>query len=543
MLAAHHVSKSHGTSVVLDDVSVVVGPRARIGVVGPNGVGKSTLLRILGGMEAPDSGSVVRRPAELTVGYLPQEHVAEPGETVLDALARRTGVSAADAALQTAAADLSAERAGAADVYSSALERYLTLGGPDLPARAAEICEDLGLPAEKLEAPVDSLSGGQRARASLAAILLARFDVFLLDEPTNDLDFDGLATLERFVDRLDAGLVVVSHDREFLDRTIDRVLELDEHSHRATEFAGGWSAFLEERETARRHQYEAHERFTTERSRLLDRARRQRQWSQSGVARVKKKQPDNDKALRNARIEATEKQAAKVRITERALERLDEVEKPWEGWRLDLDVSAKTRSGDVVAELRDAVVERGSFRLGPVDLDVRWGDRVAITGANGSGKTTLLGAMLGTIPLTSGTARVGPSVVVGELDQSRAAFLGSEDLLSAFTDASGLRPGDARTLLAKFGLVADHVLRPAASLSPGERTRAVLALLMHKGANCLVLDEPTNHLDLPAIEQLEIALDGYAGTILLVSHDRALLDRVKTTRTVHVADGAVTEAR
>ena len=541
MLAAHHLSKSHGTSVVLDDVSVVVGPRARIGVVGPNGVGKSTLLRILAGVEAPDAGKVVRRPAELTVGYLPQEHTALPGETLLEALARRTGVTTADADFQSAAADLAAERPGADDRYAAALERYLALGGPDLHARAAEVCEDLGLAADRLDVPVDALSGGQRARAGLAAILLARFDVFLLDEPTNDLDFDGLATLERFVDGLDAGLVLVSHDRAFLDRTIDRVLEIDEHTHRAREFAGGWSAFLEERDVARRHQYEAHDRYATERDRLLDRARRQRQWAQSGAVRTKKNAPDNDKAQRGFKINATEKLAAKVRITEKALDRLEEVEKPWEGWRLQLDVAARTRSGDVVAQLHDAVVERGSFRLGPVDLDVRWGDRLVITGANGSGKTTLLAAMLGRLPLTSGTQRLGPSVVVGELDQRRRAFLGDDDLLAAFTAASGLIPGEARTLLAKFGLGADHVLRTAASLSPGERTRAVLALLMHAGANCLVLDEPTNHLDLPAIEQLELALEGYDGTLLLVSHDRALLERVETTRTIVVADGVVTE--
>jgi ATPase subunit of ABC transporter with duplicated ATPase domains len=170
---------------------------------------------------------------------------------------------------------------------------------------------------------------------------------------------------------------------------------------------------------------------------------------------------------------------------------------------------------------------------------VGWGDRLAIVGANGSGKTTLLGALLGRLPLSFGSQWMGPGVEVGELDQARGAFLGSGDLLRAFGDASGLVPGEARTLLAKFGLGAEHVLRPASSLSPGERTRAVLALLQQRQANCLVLDEPTNHLDLPAIEQLESALDGYEGTVLLVTHDRALLDAVAITRTVVVEDGAV----
>src|ERR687889_1107733 len=203
-----------------------------------------------------------------------------------------------------------------------------------------------------------------------------------------------------------------------------------------------------------------------------------------------------------------------------------------------MHVAAAPRAGAVVAVLRGAVVRRGSFTLGPVTLRIDWADRVAITGANGSGKSTLLAAMLGRIPLDEGTAALGPGVVVGEIDQARALFLGGEPLLDAFTGVSGLLPADARTLLAKFGLRADHVLRPAGTLSPGERTPAALALLQARGVNVLVLDEPTNHLDLPAIEQLEQALDAYAGTLLLVTHDRRLLDAVHVDRAVPVASVA-----
>jgi ATPase subunit of ABC transporter with duplicated ATPase domains len=186
-------------------------------------------------------------------------------------------------------------------------------------------------------------------------------------------------------------------------------------------------------------------------------------------------------------------------------------------------------------------VRRGSFTLGPVDLQIDWADRVAITGANGSGKSTLLAAMLGRTTLDGGTATLGPGVVVGEIDQARALFLGDEPLLEAFATVSGLVPAEARTLLAKFGLRAEHVLRPAGTLSSGERTRAALALLQAVGVNLLVLDEPTNHLDLPAIEQLEQALDSYQGTLLLVTHDRHMLDVVTTNRHLEVDDGKVTD--
>jgi ATPase subunit of ABC transporter with duplicated ATPase domains len=251
-----------------------------------------------------------------------------------------------------------------------------------------------------------------------------------------------------------------------------------------------------------------------------------------GVRREHKSPRDNDKAQRDWRINRTEKQAARVRTSEKALTRLDTVDKPWEGWQLQFEIAEAPRSGDVVVRLQDAVVERGNFRLGPIDLEIAWGERVAIVGPNGSGKTTLLHAITGRLPLAQGDRWLGPSVVIGELDQVRGGFLGGEAMLDAFTRASGLIAQDARALLAKFSLLADHVGRAAVTLSPGERTRAALALLMARGVNCLILDEPTNHLDLPAIEQLEAALAGYTGTLLLVTHDRRLLDAVSTTRAI-----------
>jgi ATPase subunit of ABC transporter with duplicated ATPase domains len=210
------------------------------------------------------------------------------------------------------------------------------------------------------------------------------------------------------------------------------------------------------------------------------------------------------------------------------------VDKPWEGWELRLELATAARSGAVVFRLEDAVVERGAFRLGPLDLEIGWAERVAILGQNGSGKTTLLGALLGRVPLTTGTRWMGPGVVVGELDQARDRLSTAEPVLHTFTAAAGLLPREARSLLAKFGLGAADVQRSGAALSPGERTRAELALLMARGTNCLVLDEPTNHLDLPAIEQLEQALDTWEGTLLLVTHDRRLLDSVQVTRTVEL---------
>ena len=417
-----------------------------------------------------------------------------------------------------------------------ALERFTGLGVADVDARIDAVLDDLGLPAGLASQAVSTLSGGQRAKVALAAVELSRFEVTLLDEPTNDLDFEGLRRLESRVHSRRGGMVVVSHDRDFLARTVDTVLELDAHHRSGREYGGGWSGYQAERANARRHAAEAYEVYQTRRSRLEDRADRQRQWATTGVRKENRQPRDHDKAQRAFRINRTEKLAAKARQTDRASEALEVVEKPWEGWDLRFSIEEVRRAGAVVARLTGATIERGTFRMGPVDLQIDWGERVTLTGANGVGKSSLVGALLGTVPLAAGEQWLGPSVVVGELGQDRRAGSDAErvDLVRSVMKRCGLTQSEARSLLAKFGLDAEHVTRPVDTLSPGERTRAELAVFQSLGVNFLVLDEPTNHLDLPAIEQLEQALAGFGGTLLLVSHDRQLLESVDITRTLEL---------
>ncbi|WP_306207639.1 ABC-F family ATP-binding cassette domain-containing protein [Actinoplanes sp. RD1] len=539
-LIARDLAAGHGDRVLFRSLDLVVAPGDVVGLVGVNGAGKTTLLRTLAGIVPVEAGSVSLSPPTATVGYLPQERERRAGETVRDFLARRTGVGPAQAAMDAAAEALAAGAAGADETYATALERWLDLGGADLDERAGEVAADLGL-GVALDHPMTALSGGQAARAQMASLLLSRYDVFLLDEPTNDLDLDGLRRLEEFVGGLRAGALLVSHDREFLARTVTAVLELDLAQQQVNLYGGGYEAYLEERERARRHAREDYEEYADKRASLEDRARMQRNWMETGVRNARRKSKDNDKIGRAMRAESTEKQAAKARQTQRMIERLEVVEEPRKEWELRMEIAAAPRSGSVVATLRDAVVRRGGFTLGPVTLQIDWADRVAITGANGAGKSTLLAALLGRITPDSGSAHLGSGVVVGEVDQARGLFLGDEPLLTAFgTAVPDMTDADVRTLLAKFGLKAAHVMRPAVTLSPGERTRAALALLQARGVNLLVLDEPTNHLDLPAIEQLESALATYPGTLLLVTHDRRMLEAVHTTRHLEVADGRVT---
>jgi ATPase subunit of ABC transporter with duplicated ATPase domains len=538
-LHARNLKLTIGKAVIFADVELQVAPGWRVGLVGPNGVGKSTLLRVLAGTQRIDAGKVTVVPASATIGYLPQEPDRSEHETVRDFLARRTGVAEATAELDAATTALSVGEAGSDDRYSDALDRWLALGGADLDVRVGPVWAELGLVERVLDQPMSTLSGGEAARVGLAALLLARFDVFLLDEPTNDLDLDGLARLERWVTGLSAPVAVVSHDREFLRRTVTHVAELDEFTHRLTMFSGGWDAFLAERELAARHARERYEEYADKRANLAGRAQREREWATQGASKAKKNPADNDKNIKAFKINQSEQLAGKAARTEKAMERLEVVDEPREAWQLRLSFGETARSGDVVARLTGAVASNGSFVLGPVDLTIGAGDRIAIVGHNGSGKSTLLDVVLGRRRLDAGDRWFGPGVVVGELEQRREQLSDDATVLAAFMAATGMLVPEARTLLAKFGIGAGEVDRPTASLSPGERTRLVLALLMATGTNCIVLDEPTNHLDLPAIEQLEQALDAFGGTVLLVTHDRALLESVRLTRTIRLEGGKV----
>ncbi|MXP20752.1 ATP-binding cassette domain-containing protein [Gordonia sp. HNM0687] len=549
-LVAKDVAGGYADRVLFDHLDLTVAPGDVVGVVGANGSGKSTLLRILAGELAPLEGSVTRSPADAFVGWLPQEHERVPGETVGQYVARRTGCAAATAAMDAAAAVLADPQppAGGDDpaaVYAAALDHWMATGAADLEDRLPGVLADLGLDVGVVEpesASMTGLSGGQAARVGLAALLCSRFDIVLLDEPTNDLDLDGLMRLENLVRGMRGGVVLVSHDREFLARSVTRVVELDLAQHTNTVFGGGYESYLEERAVARRHRREEYEEFAAKKADLVARARTQREWSSQGVRNAIRKAPDNDKIRRRAAMESSEKQAQKVRQMESRIARLDEVVEPRKEWVLEFTIGSAPRSSSVVATLNNAVVRHGDFTLGPLSLQVNAGDRIGITGPNGVGKSTLLGLLLGRIMPDDGTAQLGANVAIGEIDQARGQFTGTRPLADRFGDlVPDFAPAEIRTLLAKFGLRAAHVERAVGDLSPGERTRAALALLQARGTNVLVLDEPTNHLDLPAIEQLESALQSYDGALLLVTHDRRMLATVRTNRSWHVDGGHVTE--
>jgi ATPase subunit of ABC transporter with duplicated ATPase domains len=374
-IAARDIVVSYGRVTVLDGLQLNVDPGQRIGLVAPNGCGKSTLLRVLTGQLPPERGSVQYTPPNATVGLLAQEPERVSGETVRNALTRRTGVRAANNALDASTDELATGVTGADDRYAAALERWLDLGGADLDARIGATWAELGLAPRLLDADMQALSGGEAARVSLAAILLSRFDVLLLDEPTNDLDLPSLQRLEQFVVSQRVGVVLVSHDRAFLERTITHVAELDARTRRITMYAGGWQSYVDERSLAARHAQEAYDVSESKRGTIVARGQREREWATQGVAKAKRAVKDGkevDKHIKNFRMQGSEQLAARARRTEKMLERLPDVDEPWKPWELRFTIAEAPRAGAVaLLPATNSASARSASRL-PVESGLQF---------------------------------------------------------------------------------------------------------------------------------------------------------------------------
>ncbi len=526
------VAASFGARPLFSGLDLTVAPGDVVALVGANGTGKTTLLRIVAGEHRPDAGGVRLSPADASVGYLPQSP-PRASETILDYALRRTGVGAVAAAYEAAADGMASGTPGSADAYAHALDRWLALGGADLEPRLASVLARIGL-AVDLDRPLGTLSGGQASRAALASVLVSRYDVLALDEPTNNLDAAGLDALTEFVRGVGSPVLVASHDRAFLDAVATSVCELDSTQQSVNHYAGGWSDHRDAKALARRQAEDAYAGYERRRDALVEQARRQTEWARKGRAAIARrpsggKVPRVDPQWDENKARDLDVKAARARD---AVDRLEAVEQPRKEWQLRFAIKEAPPSADVVLTLDAVVARNGAFEVGPVSAQVERGARVALVGPNGSGKTTLLECVLGRRTPASGRISWGTRTAVGVLDQDRTTIAGPRPLLEVAAGALGSTDtASVRTLLAKFGLGAEHVDRPCSTLSLGERTRAALAVLQGREVNVLVLDEPTNHADVEAIEQLQDALVAFGGTVLIVTHDRTLAEALAPTVT------------
>ncbi|CAB4897067.1 unannotated protein [freshwater metagenome] len=537
LLDARAVTRHHGPRTVLTDVDVRVHTTSRVGLIGPNGSGKTTLLRVLAGLERPDGGTVARHG---TVGHLPQLADRDDPRPARAVVLERLGVADAGAAVDALTDRLAAGELDVIDDHAAALARWLALGGDDAPARLAAAADEVGLPAALLDRPLGRLSGGQAARVGLAALRCSRHDVVLLDEPTNHLDAHGLAVLRRVLREHRGGLVLVSHDRALLTDAVDELVVLgdpDAPDGTALHHGGGFASWEHEREEARRRAGAEHGDAVRARAALRAAADETRARAAAAHRRAGRATHDGDKHAKEWVRSRAEGMQRRARVVEGRAGRAVP-EKPREAATLRLVLSPAERRAPWAVALEGAVVRRDGFVLGPVDLEVGHGDRLLLAGPNGSGKSTLLGALAGDLPLEAGRRVVAPGAELAALGQARDALLDDDDgAADAVARLAGVGPTAARTAMATFGLSAEVVVRPPRSLSPGELTRAELAVLALRRTTCLLLDEPTNHLDLPSLEALEAALRDWPGALVVAGHDRRFHEGLGITQTVRMGGG------
>jgi ATP-binding cassette subfamily F protein 3 len=527
MLYVNNISKRYGAQPILEEISFVVNPGERVGLIGPNGGGKTTVLRIVAGLEAPDAGSV-SLAATATLGYLPQGLDLDTARTVGEEV--RAGIPGWEAARQEVERLTSqmgivqgAALEALVDAYGEALVRFETLGGYEVEQRTTEVLAGLGLSDVFPDTPIARLSGGQRTRVGLARILLAQPTLLLLDEPTNHLDIEALEWLEGFLSIYKGAALIVSHDRTFLDHTVRRTLELDERTHRLTEYSGNYSDYEAAKDRERGKQWAAWKDQQAEVRRLQADIRRTKEQ-----ALHVEESTINDQTRRYAK-KVAKKAKARERRLERYLASEERVEKPGQTWQMKLDFGEMPHGGQIVVMLNDLghrFGERWLFRN--VSQTLQHGERIAVLGPNGSGKTTLLRLIVGEIGPAEGNVRLGTNVHVGYMPQEQETLDPEATPLSIVRQAAPLSETEARNLLHYFLFGGDDVFVPVGQLSYGERARLLLARLVLTGANLLLLDEPINHLDIPSRERFLAALEAFPGTVLTAVHDRAFIDAFAT---------------
>jgi ATP-binding cassette, subfamily F, member 3 len=526
MLTVHALSKSYGIDTIFQDVSFSLNPGERLGLVGPNGCGKTTLMRILAGAEQPDTGNFQYNPPGLRLGYLPQGLTPIPGETLSSFLDRMTGdLLTSGARLEILAAALAAEpqNPNLQGDYDAALERMQTAA--KLQGQVGEALESLGLGDYPLETPIETLSGGQKTRLALAGVLLSSPQLLFLDEPTNHLDIDMLEWLEDWLvnSPLTRGsaILIVSHDRAFLDGTVSGILEMDPLTHTVRSYTGNYSEYVAQKLAERERHRQAYTDQQEEIARLRSAAELVRGQA---VFRKGGKADSGDKFAKGFFSDQSRRTVARAKNIEHRLEKMlneDRIEKPRQSWQMKLDLSQAPTSGrDVVVMDELSIGYDPVVLLSDINLDVRYGQRIALIGPNGAGKTTLLRTIAGALPPLAGRIRLGSGVRIGYMAQEQETLQADSDALTILRDLAPLNETDARAFLHQFLFSGDEVFIPVSKLSYGERARLMLACLVASGCNLLLLDEPINHLDVPSRSRFEQALATFKGTVLAVVHDR-----------------------
>ena len=538
MLQVSNVSKSFGDNLLFEKVSFTVNAGERAGFIGPNGCGKTTLLKIVVGEVQPDSGSAWLSPGDLRAGYLAQALEYEPGQTVgrvlKDAVA---GLTEAERRLEELTARMAAAEGPALEhllaEYGRALEAFERLGGYGVEARAEAVLEGLDLRYVDQATPVEILSGGQKTRLGLARLLLSSPDLLLLDEPTNHLDIEALEWLEGFLLGFRGAAIIVSHDRALLDRTVDSILELDPLARTVSVYPGSYGDYVEAKEREREKHWAAYKEQQEFIAHLQGTIAAKKGYARSI------EQGTIDFAPRKIAKGIARKAVVQQRRLERLLESEERIDRPGRTWQMKVEFLDTPASGRDVLYLDGVSVGYGGRALlRDIDLTLRAGERIVLVGANGTGKTTLARLIAGELEPLAGRVRVGAGVKLGYYAQEQEDLDPESTPYETIRAVAAMDETEARTFLHYFLFGGDEAFVPVGSLSFGERARLALARLVARGCNFLLLDEPINHLDIPSRSQFEQAMAAFQGTVLAIVHDRYFIERFATGLWA-IEDGAV----
>jgi ATP-binding cassette subfamily F protein 3 len=542
MLQVQHLRKQYGAATILTDITFLINDGEHVGLIGPNGAGKSTILRCITGLEQPDAGTIVRSPPSLTIGYLPQGFENLGNRSVHDVLmAAQAPLLEAERALEAAAEALAtaSDTEQAMQAYEAALTRFEVLGGYERQHRAAAVLEGLGLGTIAPETPANTLSGGQKTRLGLATLLLSEPDLLLLDEPTNHLDVAALEWLERFVQQYPRAVLIVSHDREFLDQTATRILALDMATRTIKSYVGNYSDYAE----ARAHELELQAEAWQKQQEYISKVEADIARLKGQALSVELSTTPRQPTIRRIAKKVAKKAKSRERKLERYLESEERVERPKQSWGLKLDFGPPPPGGRAVLRVQDVAFRYPTAPseqpdlLRDVNFEVQHGERIALVGPNGAGKTTLLRLIAGQLTPTEGQIRLGTNIRLGVMAQEQETLDPNRTVLETVLHERPMSETEARNLLHFFLFGGDAVFRRVKECSLGERSRLQLALLVLRGCNLLLLDEPLNHLDIEGREHFEQALEAFEGTVIAVAHDRAFL-RTFAERIIEVRDGS-----
>jgi ATP-binding cassette subfamily F protein 3 len=531
MLQVTHLSKTYGLDPILQDINFILNPGDRFGLVGINGTGKTTLIRIIVGEETPDKGGVNFFPQTLRIGYLPQGmNIDENSSIGLFLGGNPEELSDLEEDLGRLANSLANHPENQTDQsqFDLILNRINLIH--EIQHQAPVILNALGLGEYNLHTPVAHLSGGQKTRLMLSKVLMQNPQLLILDEPTNHLDIGMLVWLENWINQFQGAVLLVSHDRTFLDHTVNGILELDEHSHKISFTQGNYSEYLDQKIAKQDKQMHAYQDQLEE----IDRLRRAASEMRSKAKYRKGGKTDPSKTdgfSIGFFANRTKETIQKAKNIEKRVEKLmnEGIERPARTWQMRVDFQETPNSGRDVLILDDLSIGYGNLALvNHIDLILRFGERVALIGDNGSGKTTFIKTILGEIPALNGNFHLGSQVRVGYMSQEQSELEPESSVLETIGKILSQNETENRSFLSKYLFKGDDVFKKVEKLSYGERARLSLACLVAQGCNFLILDEPINHLDIPSRTQFEKALSEFEGAILAVVHDRYFIEGFAT---------------